>query len=78
MTFTTTKNELFSFDADYLWVTKRIPMPVTVKLRLKHGMTVMELITSMENIKKLDDEMFRMMSENEVDLRSEEEKIIGA
>ena len=72
-TFNTTSGELVSFDKDYLWVTKRIPMPVTVKVRLKRDMTVDELITAMQGIKDLPDEMFRMMGENEIDLRSDEE-----
>jgi len=68
-TFNTTDNELVSFDQDYLWVTKRMPMPTTVKVRLKKGMTVAELLVAMNNILRLEESMFRMMSDNEVDLR---------
>jgi len=72
-TFNTSDGELVSFDEDYLWVTKRIPMPVTIKVRLKHEMTVKELIVAMNNIKGLDDTMFRMMGDSEIDLRTEDE-----
>ena len=68
-TFNTTNNELVSFDQDYLWVTKRMPMPTTVKLRLKKDMNVAELLVAMNNILKLDEGMFKMMSDNEIDLR---------
>ncbi len=73
-TFRTNDTELISFDSDYLWVTKKIPTPKTVKVRLKHGMTVAELIVAMDGIRGLDDEMFRMMSDNEIDLREDGDK----
>jgi len=73
-TFRTNDTELISFDESYLWVTKKIPTPMTVKVRLKHNMLVAELLVAMDNIRGLDDAMFRMMAENELDLRDEGDK----
>jgi len=73
MTFNT-DGDLVSFDQRELWITRRIPMPTTVKAILKKDMTVEELLVAIDNIRGLSDKMFMMMADTEIDLRDAEHK----